>query len=65
MSNGDYEPASGVVTFDPGQTTATIAVQVYGDRKREPHETFFVYLGNPVGAVLADDEGVGTILNDD
>jgi hypothetical protein len=65
VSKRDYYAASGVLTFEPGQTTASIAVKVRGDRKREPDETFFVYLGNPVGAVLADDEGIGTILNDD
>ena len=65
VSGGDYYPASGVVTFQPGDTAATIAVKVRGDRRREPDETFFVYLGNPIGATLADDEGIGTILNDD
>jgi hypothetical protein len=65
VSGGDYYAASGVVTFQPGDTTATIAVNVRGDRKREPDETFFVNLGNPIGAAFADDEGIGTILNDD
>jgi len=65
VSNGDYYPASGVLTFQPGITSATIAVAIRGDRRREPDETFFVDLGNPVGATLGDDEGVGTILNDD
>lgn len=32
----DYEAASGVVTFEPGQTTATVPVTVIGDRLDEP-----------------------------
>lgn len=65
VSNRDYYAASGVLTFQLGQTIASIAIAIRGDHKRESDETFFVYLGNPIGAVLADDEGVGTILNDD
>jgi hypothetical protein len=33
---GDYLPASGTLTFDPGQTTRTIDVTVNGDTYRRP-----------------------------
>src|SRR5690606_8959320 len=43
----------------------TIVVAVAGDTANEPDETFSVELANPVGAELADAQGIGTILNDD
>jgi hypothetical protein len=60
------DPASiSQLIFEPGETIQTITVQVVGDGKVEPDETFFVNLFNPVNATLDDDQGVGTIVNDD
>src|SRR5207249_2245282 len=42
-----------------------VAVTVNGDTKFEPNETFFVNLSNPVNATISDNQGVGTIVNDD
>ena len=53
------------LTFDPGQTTKTITVQVNGDILFEPTEQFFVNLTNASGATILDGQGVGTITNDD
>ena len=54
------------MTFAPGDTTKTVTVQVNGDTAVEPNETFFVNLSNATGnATIADDQGVGTIVNDD
>src|SRR5262249_41211473 len=65
-SDHDYRAASGTVTFAPGQTSQTISVIVFGDRKREADETFFVNLSFPSrNALITDAQGVGTILNDD
>lgn len=61
----DYAATSGTLTFTPGQTTQTVTVQVNGDTTVEPDETFFVSLSNPVSAMIARAQGVGTILNDD
>ena len=61
----DIFSASGTVTFSPGQTSKQISVGVLGDAQVEPNEIFFVNLSNPVNATLADNQGVGTILNDD
>ncbi len=61
----DYVAASGTVNFTTGQTSQPLTVQVNGDTAIEPNETFTVNLANPVGATLADSEGVGTIVNDD
>ncbi|MCA1684330.1 MAG: hypothetical protein LC708_04310 [Actinobacteria bacterium] len=64
-SNNDYTATSGTVTFAPGETTKTVRVAVRGDRKQEADETFLLNLSSPTNAVLADAQGVGTILNDD
>jgi hypothetical protein len=60
----DYLPAWGTLTFAPGEMIKTIPVQVIGDRLRERDETYFVNLRNPVNAVLADGQGLGTIRDD-
>jgi hypothetical protein len=63
---GDYASASGTLTFAPGETEKTVTVAVNGDTLVEPDESFFVNLSNATGgATIADDQGVGTIVNDD
>lgn len=64
-AGSDYQSASGTVTFDPGQTTRTISVVINGDRTGEPNETFTVNLTSPVNAVFNDNQGIGTILDDE
>ncbi|MDA1164900.1 MAG: autotransporter-associated beta strand repeat-containing protein [Planctomycetota bacterium] len=60
------DPASiSRLIFEPGETIQTITVQVVGDSEVEPDETFFVNLFDPTNARLDDDQGVGTIVNDD
>jgi len=56
--------ASGLLSFN-GTTTKTIAVTIKGDFVIEPNETFFVNLSKSTNAVIADAQGVGTIINDD
>jgi hypothetical protein len=64
-ADNDYQAESGTVTFAPGDTDETVSIDVNGDTKFEPNEDFFVNLSNENGATLADDQGHGTILNDD
>ena len=61
----DYISTSGSLTFNPGETTRTIIVAVEGDTNYERDETFSVVLSNVANALMADDRGVGMILNDD
>jgi Ca2+-binding RTX toxin-like protein len=61
----DYTATAGTLTFDPGETAQTISVPVFGDTLDEFDETFSVNLIDPMGATIADSEGVGTILDDD
>ena len=66
VADSDYVPVvSGVVNFAPGETTKSVQVDVNGDIKFEPNETFFVDLSNPTNAVIGDNQGQGTIQNDD
>src|SRR5882724_8051902 len=65
VADVDYVAAAGMVTFLPGVTSQPVAVIVIGDIKSEPNETFFVNLSNPVNATISDNQGVGTIVNDD
>jgi large repetitive protein len=62
---GDYTAGSGDVVVAPGETSKQVRVPIVGDTVVEPDETFAVVLSNASGADLADDHGVGTILNDD
>jgi hypothetical protein len=63
---GDYQAASGDLTFTSGgPTTQQVAVQVSGDRLHELDENFFVNLSGASGAVIADSVGMGTIRDDD
>ena len=65
-ADGDYVGVTATpITFNPGETSKTIAVTVNGDTKFETNETFFVNLSNPTNATIADGQGIGTITNDD
>ena len=64
-AGGDYQAASGDVTFAPGVTSRTVTVLVNGDRFAESSESFFVRLTNPTNAIVADASGTGTILDDE
>ncbi len=61
----DYIATNGILSFLPGQTNKTIQVGIIGDTVAEPNENFFVNLSNSVNATLADNQGLGTIVNDD
>jgi large repetitive protein len=65
QAGSDYRSTSGSVTFNPGQTTQPISVQVIGDSLVEPDETFQVNLTSATGATIAVPSGTGTIFNDD
>ncbi|PTX55456.1 Calx-beta domain-containing protein [Litoreibacter ponti] len=56
---------TGTVSFAAGESTADIIIQVAGDTDFEADEQIILRLSDPLGAVLSDDTGVATILNDD
>ena len=62
----DYQAiSSGHLIFNPGDITQTITVNVEGDILDEPDETFFVNLFNPSNAAILDNQGRGTITDND
>ncbi len=61
----DYQSNSGALTFNPGDLTKTITVLVNGDTLDEASETFFVNLTSATNGVLIDNQGHGTITDND
>ncbi|MFN5515704.1 MAG: ELWxxDGT repeat protein [Cyanobacteriota bacterium] len=61
----DYIPQSGTLIFNPGETSQIISIPIIGESFIEDDETFFVNISNINNIVIADNQGVGTIVNDD
>jgi probable HAF family extracellular repeat protein len=65
-SDSDYIAKTGTLTFNPGETTKTITIEVKGDSKKEADETFYLDLfGLSSNSLFTKNRGIGTILNDD
>jgi hypothetical protein len=65
-SDGDYVAKTGTLTFNPGETTKTITIEVKGDNRKEADETFYLDLfGLSSNALFTKNRGIGTIQNDD
>ncbi|HET9766615.1 MAG TPA: CARDB domain-containing protein, partial [Thermoanaerobaculia bacterium] len=61
----DYDAASGTLTFAPGETSKTFAIDVHGDTTEELHETLLVNLSDANGAWIADGQAVVTIEDEE
>ena len=61
----DYVAGSAPMTFQPGQTSQTLTVFIFGDLVVEGTEQFFVNMSNPTNATIADGQGSVTIVDDD
>ena len=65
-AGSDYTAISATtLTIGANTLTGTITVRVLDDLVDEPSETFTVTLSSPSGATVADDEGIGTITDND
>ena len=64
-AGSDYIANSGTATIAEGTTSTTVSILVNGDTVSEPNETFFVRATSATGATISDNEGLGTIQNDD
>ena len=62
-AGADYTETSGTLTFAPGETEKTVSVPITDDAVDDSGETFTLVLSNASGAVIADAEATGTILN--
>ncbi|MFO0911119.1 MAG: Calx-beta domain-containing protein, partial [Isosphaeraceae bacterium] len=66
VAEGDFLPATGLLTWAAGDNTPrTIQVRVAADVLSEGDEEFLVLLSNPTNAIIWKDFGVGTIVDDD
>ena len=58
LAGSDYQPTSGILIFNPGETVKTIAVPINGDATPEADETFAVTLNGATNAAIARGLGV-------
>jgi hypothetical protein len=65
LAGSDYTAKTGTVTFSAGVVTRTFTVSITGDAVAEPNETLIANLSNPINVVIADGQGVCTIVNND
>ena len=67
IAGSDYTATTGTITFEPGETSKTIAIPVTGDDVFEGDEAFKVNLSNPNNVVISEESGIATvtIANDD
>ena len=61
----DYENTFGTLIFEPGQTSRTVVVPIFGDRRQELDETFSLVVTSTSPGVDMDDIGLATILDED
>jgi predicted extracellular nuclease len=65
-AGSDYGAASGTLSFTANQLQALVTVTISDDAAAEFDETLFFNLSNATnGAVISDNQAVGTIVNDD
>ncbi len=60
----DYTSTMGTLRFEPGETSATIAVSALTDELADDSERFTLELSDPVEATVGDATGVGIITDD-
>ncbi len=64
-AGSDYVAATGTLSFAPGETTKTVAIDVNGDVTFEDDEELTVDLSGETNVQLADASATVTIANDD
>lgn len=64
-ADSDYEPVVGTVSLGPGVLSMPLTVVVNCDATVEADETFNVNLSGATNANISDNQGLGTIQNDD
>ncbi|MEP4149385.1 MAG: retention module-containing protein [Halioglobus sp.] len=63
VSGGDYDPATGTITFQPGQTELEVNVTTNEDNFDEPTEFLNVNLSDPINATIGDGQGQVEIID--
>lgn len=62
---GGTTAANGIVNFYPGQSTATIVVNVLADAEKESNENINIRLHEAIGTSIANPVATGVVMNDD
>jgi hypothetical protein len=65
IKGSDYSRVTGTLKFAPGETTKTITIPVISDKVPEVSESFYVQLSGAQGALIEDERGEVTIVDDD
>lgn len=66
LAGSDYSSAGGSLTFLSGETTKSVTVQTVNDSIPESTEQMLLNIsGASGGATISDDQGIGTITDDD
>ena len=65
LAGADYTVATGMLTFEPGETNQVITVQHLDDSVDEFDEDYYVDLFNPTYARIDDGRAYGIIADDD
>jgi hypothetical protein len=65
LAGRDYVAASGVATFAPGTTSATITVPILGNDVAEPDKAFWVVFGGAANAGVGSARVRVNLVNDD
>jgi chitinase len=61
----DYTAKTGTVSIRAGHTSIVVNVSVKGDTLVEGNEIFVLQLSHPIGGVIVDGLGAGTIIDND
>lgn len=61
----DYKAFTGTVTFNPGETSKKVIVEIVSDEFKEADEDFSLRLSDPVNCTLSGTTIFATIINDD
>ena len=65
LAGSDYTAVSGTLTFQPGEQSKTITVNLVNDDVAEQDETFTLTLSDSVGGQIETGTATGTITDDD
>ena len=65
IAGEDYDALTGTLTFEAGQNTKTVTVNVRPDRVAEPDETFELVLSDPTGGAELGDATAGALIKND
>lgn len=65
LESADFQPVSGRLTFNPGETSKSIEVRIVSDGTAEAPEFFSMVLSNPVDARLRNSQAIARIYDND